>query len=364
MPEFRYVESASLENFFRSAFRATGVPADGARTAAAVLAYADRTGLDTHGAANLERIYIPQLLDGRIKADAQPELVTDKGAIGLVDADNGLGLIAGAFAMDVAIEKAREFGLGAIAVRNSSHCGSVGAFTVRAADAGMVGIGATNMGRQAILRPLNGQKKMLGTNVLAAAVPAGALPPFRLDMSTAVVSTGQIRRAQRRGRSIPPGWLVDDKGRAVTDPWAYETGQAHLQFLGGAAATGGAKGYGLALLVDILCGVISGAGFGAQNALHDDRVDGNSGHFFLALDVARIRDEAELRATMDEMLQAIVGCPPVDASKPVIYPGYSEFREEQRRAGEGIPVDSAVYASLLRLASRLGIEAPDELSVA
>ncbi|MGF7047245.1 LDH2 family malate/lactate/ureidoglycolate dehydrogenase [Paenibacillus sp. DS2015] len=352
----------SLHQFVTEVFEACGVDADNSHVAAGVLCYADENGFDTHGVTNLERIYVARLLDGRVNPTAKQTVVAEAGATAVIDANHGLGLTAGVKAMDLAIHKAKEAGIGCVVVRNSSHFGSAGYYTGQALQAGMIGMAMTNLGTQTIARPLNGKVNMLGTNPIALSAPASVLPPFVLDMSTTVVATGKIRSAERRGESIPEGWLIDDNSLPVTDPAAFDQGTGHLQMLGGSLATGGAKGYGLALMVDILCGVLSGADVGPdprlleQNLKDAGQEDQNIGHFFLAIDVAAFRPQEEFTSHMDQMLQTLLDCPPVTPEKKVIYPGYMEAT--MRHETDEVTIDQVVYEQLVRLGSQLNVTLP------
>lgn len=344
-----------LRGFTARALEACGLDREDAGRAAEALCHADAVGMDTHGVVNLPRIYAPRLRSGEIDARATPEVVSERGGAATLDGHDGLGLLVGSVAMDEAVARAARHGVGAVAVRGSSHMGSAGYYAGRAVRAGMIGLATTNLGSQRIVRPPGGLEPMLGTNPISVAAPAGALPPFLLDMSTSVVSTGQVRAAQRRGEPIPEGWIVDDDGRPVTDPFAYDEGTAHLLWLGGAPATGAYKGYGLGLLVDVLAGALSGARVGPSSEPGDGGVDRDVGHFFLALDVGAFRPPAEFAAAMDAMLGALRACPAA-GDEEVAYAGFHEARVAERRGSEGVPLEPEVRAALDRLAADLDVE--------
>lgn len=346
------VAAGELEAFAARALEACGLEPGAARAAAAVLAYADQAGMDTHGIVNLPRIYAPKLLAGEIDPRARPRVVAERGGAATIDACGGLGLVAATVAIDEAIERAREHGVGAVAVRRSSHLGTAGFYTARAAEQGMAAIVASNCGTQRIARPPGGREPMLGTNPLSAAAPARELPPFVLDMSTTVVPTGAVRQAAARGEPIPEGWLVDDDGRPVTDPAAYDEGRGHLLWLGGSPATGAYKGFALGVLVDVLAGALGGAavGPGSPPGIGDRDV----GHFMLALDVAAFRPLADFLGAMDGMLATLLACPPGGGA--VRYAGHPEAEEAERRRRDGVPLAPHVDAELRALAAELSIE--------
>jgi LDH2 family malate/lactate/ureidoglycolate dehydrogenase len=354
--ERRRIEPDALRAFAAAVFGVCGMEAGPAEAAARSLCHADAVGMDTHGVANLAGLYVPRLRDGRVDPRARPEVVSERGGAALLDGHDGLGLYVGVVALDEAMTRARSHGVGAVAVRRSSHLGPAGYYTARAAEEGMAAIVMSNCGTQRIARPPGGAEPMLGTNPLSAGAPAGELPPYLLDMSTTVVPTGRVRAAVASGERIPEGWLVDDDGRPVTDPAALDEGRGHIQWLGGQPATGAYKGFGLGLLVDVLAGALPGAGVGPLGEPGAD--DANVGHFVLALDVSAFRPVADFQATMDAMLGAIVGSPPAGGGGRVLYPGHVESDSAAERAERGIPVAPHVVGQLDRLASELGIDPP------
>jgi LDH2 family malate/lactate/ureidoglycolate dehydrogenase len=362
------IEVESLRAFYVAAFEAMGTPRPDAETAAAGLLYADLRGFDTHGAANLDRIYLAKLASGEIAAAAAPSVVSERAAVAAVDGNRALGFVSGRYAMGLAIECAREYGVGAATVRNSTHCGSMGFYTQQAATAGTIGIALTNLGAQRLLPPLAGVTPLLGTNVVAAAAPSGELPNFSLDMSTATVSAGRLRAAQRRGEEVPAGWLVDRDGSDVLDPGAYFEGRAHLQFLGGEQQTGGHKGYGLAVLADLLCGVLAGARVGPERGIGDSENNGHNadlgiGHFFLALDVGAFRPFSAFAEGVDEMLSVLRESEPRQPDRPVSYPGLPEAETAAERLEQGVvPLERGVADSLAAVADRLSINPPKEVA--
>lgn len=355
MTEAVRVQPDALRAFAARVFRACGMDEEPSEAAARALCHSDLVGMDTHGIANLAGLYVPRLLDGRIDPRARPEVHSGGGAAVVVDGRDGLGLYVGTVALDQAVERARTHGVAAVAVRRSSHLGSTGYYTARAASAGMVAIVASNCGTQRIARPPGGLEPMLGTNPISAAAPAGRLPPFVLDMSTTVVPTGQVRAAHARGESVPEGWLVDDDGRPVTDPGAFDDGRAHLQWLGGSPSTGAYKGFGLGLLVDVLAGVLAGAGSGPLGEPGAD--DRDVGHFVLALDVAAFRPPEEFAAAMDAILGAVLGSPAAPGAR-VRYPGHPESERAAERAAAGVPLTAHVARELDELADRLAVDPP------
>ena len=351
------ITERSLRRFYARVFEATGMSVEDSDLAARALVFADVRGVVTHGAANLERIYVSRLLDGRIDPRAEPRLASDRGAAATLDGNRGIGFVVAHRAMRQAVERARRFGVGGVGARNSTHCGGMAFYTREAADAGMIGLAFTNLGAQGILRPPGGSARLVGTNVVAGAAPAGDHPAFSLDMSAAVVSTGRLRAAARQGDRLPAGWLVGDDGEPVHDAGAYFDGSAHLQFLGGDDSTGGYKGYGLALLADMLCGILTGGHVGPNaDALHGQQLeDAGVGHFMIAIDIAAFRPLDDFRRDLDEMLGTLMRSP---ARRPGGRVGYPGLEEEARASGGVVTLSRELGDSLESVARRLAIAPP------
>lgn len=364
MNEIR-VRSTTLRQFYLTAFKQMGVGCDDALVAADGLLYSDLHGLDSHGAANFKRIYITGLQQGTICANARPEIIRDRLAVATVDGHRALGFVTGQYCIREAIARARDFGVGVTAACNSTHNGSLGFYVRECLKAGMIGIAATNCGAQGILRPPGGLRELLGTNAFAIGAPSGKCDNYLLDMSTAVVSTGRIKSEGRKGNELPAGWLEDNDGASVLDPAAYDEGYGHLLFLGSKLETGAYKGYGLAMMVDLLCGILSGGPVGPNRRNLDARSrasagsDEGIGHFFLALDVSSFRESAGFAKDIEEMLEVLTLCPPRHSGRPVIYPGTREREQAKKRTAEGILLDSSVYRQLVDVAAELAIPGPE-----
>lgn len=355
----------TLRSFARQVLRRSGLGAAQAATAAEVVLYADVHGFTTHGCNAMAGIYAPRLMDGRINAAAELSTVRETVSGAVLDGDRGLGLVSTVAATDLAIAKARATGVAVVAVRNSSHFGSAGYYAHRATEAGMIGIAMTNCGAQGVAAPLGGTTRMLGTNPLAAAAPAPGGAPFVLDMSATTVATGKIRAAQREGRAVPEGWLTGRDGGPVTDPDAFFSGEADVTWLGGSAATGGAKGYGLAILVDLLCGPLAGASWGPTPDLLADgreRPDTDIGHTVLVIDPAALGAGERFGRGARELLDTLGADRPAVPGGNVTYPGAPEALRAAESLREGVALPDHVVAQLVPLADRLAIEAPREFA--
>ncbi|MDT0328333.1 Ldh family oxidoreductase [Nocardiopsis lambiniae] len=353
------VDHDVLLSFLTEVFTGRGLPPERAAEAARALCHGDLTGMDSHGVANLARLYLPLLDEGRADPRAEPRIIADLGAAVLLDARRSLGLWSASEAMGLAAERAERHGVGLVSVRDATHLGCAGYHALRAVERGMIGLVASNCGGQRIARPPGGAVTVLGTNPLSAAAPAGALPPFLLDMSTTAAPTGRIRQAAREGRPVPEGLLRDDHGTPVTDPSAFDAGRAHLMWLGG--EVGRFKGFGLGLLVEVLSAVVSGSGRGPHpDALAGDGRptgrDDDIGFLMLAIAPGALRDGAE--ADAEELFGVLTDCPPVDPGHPVRYPGWHEHHLASERRARGVPLTVDLYAELVEVAERAGIPAP------
>ncbi|WP_432134833.1 MULTISPECIES: Ldh family oxidoreductase [unclassified Streptomyces] len=359
------VPLADLSSFVRSVLAECGLDEQAAGTAADVITYADAHGFTTHGTNGLVNIYAPRLLDGRIAADAAPRVVRETSGAALLDGDRGLGLVTMDLAMDIAMDKARQTGIGMVAVRNSTHFGSAGYYTQKAAAAGLIGLAMTNCGAQGVAPPLGGTVRMLGTNPISAAVPVTEGVPFVLDMSTTVVATGKIKAAHREGREVPREWLVRHDGTPTTDPAAFMAEEADVAWLGGPAETGGAKGFGLALLVDLLCGPLSGSAYGPRPGVLEGQPagDDNVGHTAIVIDPSAFGSAHDIAAENRVLLDTVANSPAAAyATRGVTYPGAPEAARYERSRREGVELPLPVAEGLTALAGRLGVTAPGALA--
>ncbi|MEU1728156.1 Ldh family oxidoreductase [Nonomuraea sp. NPDC005692] len=353
------VRHDDLLDFVAAVFTTRGLAPERAREAAAALCYGDLVGMTSHGLANLTRLYLPLFDEGRVDPLAEPSVLADRGAAVLLDADRALGLWAAGLAMEIAAGRASTYGVGLVSVRGGTHLGCAGHHALRAVEYGMVGVIASNCGRQRIARPPGGAVAMLGTNPISVAAPAGGHPPFVLDMSTTAMPTGRVRQAARHGDVLPEGVLAGDDGAPVTDAAAFDEGRAHLLWLGGQA--GQYKGFGLGVAVEVLAALVSGAGLGA----HPDAHDGDGGPSgrdddigFLALAVAPGALREGMEGDAATMFGALLGCPPADPGSPVSYPGWHEHRRAEQHRRSGVPLATDLYDELAALAAATGLDAP------
>jgi L-2-hydroxycarboxylate dehydrogenase (NAD+) len=358
MSETRVFPWPRLHEFCERVFRHLGVPDHEARLAADVLSAADRRGIDSHGVARL-RTYHDLLSVGRINSRPQPRIVRETPSTATVDGDNGLGLVVGPWANEVAMRKAGAAGTGWVSVCNTNHYGIAGYYVMQAAARDMIGWSMTNTSKG--VAPLWGAERMLGTNPIAIAFPAGEEAPIVLDMATSTVAYGKIEMADREGEAVPLGWAIDQDGNPTTDPRAMIRGGA-LVPLGSDREHGGHKGYGLGLAVDVLCAVLSGANWGPFTppfALRQPdpprRVGKGIGHFFGAMRVDAFRDVDEFKAHVDDFIRTLKATRPAPGTSGPLIPGDPERLAQAERDAHGVPLIHAVLEDLRDISRTTGV---------
>jgi LDH2 family malate/lactate/ureidoglycolate dehydrogenase len=347
-----------LNEFASRVFESCGVPAEDARRAADVLTTADLWGIDSHGVARLPA-YFEMLVRGLINPRPSLRVVRESAATALLDGDNGLGLVVGPKANDLSMEKADRAGTGWVSVCHTNHFGIAGYYPFQALAREQIGWAMTNT--PPLVSPLGGAERMLGTNPLAIAFPGLEGPPIVIDMSTSVVSLGVVEQASRKGRELPEGLLVDREGRATVSPGAFHEGGALLP-LGGDREHGGHKGYCLAAMIDLLCGVLSGANWGPfippfpHYLKQPERSVGKGlGHLFGAFRIDCFCDPEELKSRVDEWRRVFGSTRPAKGSEGVLIPGDPERAAEAERRAGGVPLLPSVAAGLRELSARSGV---------
>lgn len=343
-----YAGLADAAAFARRLLTAHGVPGRDAAVVADCLLRADLRGVDTHGLVRLPT-YLDRLRRGLVEPAPDLAVTRVTPVAGALDGRNGLGAVVATLAMAEAVAMAGESGVGVVSARRSTHFGMASCYALQAVEAGFVAWVFTNASRA--MAPWGGREPLLGTSPLAAGAPGGRLGPFVLDMSTSVAARGKIRRAASRGEAIPPTYALDAQGRPTTDP------AAALQ--GVLLPVGGPKGSGLSLLMEVVCGVLSGAAFGGDvgDAYRDFDRPQNVGHFFLAMRPDLFVPEDAYRDRMDTLLGRVKDCPPADGVEEVLLPGEPEARSEARRRAGGVPYSPATVAALNAEATRAGLPA-------
>ena len=350
---YRRVNPQALQQFVAEIFCRLAVPHADAARAAGILVHADLLGIDSHGVARLAGHpgYVPGLRDGYIKPAAQPRVVQETVAPALLDGDGGLGGVVSTRGMELAIAKASAAGVGAVTVTNSHHFGIACHYAMLALEHGMIGISMTNAAPQVVAT--YGKRSLLGTNPISIAVPTGRERPFILDMATSVGAAGKVEIVRRTGKAMPDGWLVDAEGIPTRDPDVLWNGGSLLP-LGSTPELASYKGYGLATAVDVLCGVLSGAGYSSIL----DPVSWATGHFFLALSVDAFRPLAGFLTMMDAMIETLRTAEPAPGAERVHVHGERELDDEIERRANGIPLHPVVEESLRELSREYDVEFP------
>ncbi len=348
----RIVAPEALERQIRAVLAAWGTPPEAAETTARLMLEADLAGIDSHGAGMLST-YDERRLDGRIDPRAELRTLLDGPVLTLVDAGHGLGHPAGRFAMERACDKAALLGLGVSAVAHSNHFGAAGVYAAIAARRGLVGFACTGTSQRAVT-PTGGREPRFSTNPIAFAAMPGGGEPFLLDMATSTVAVGKLNVARRAGKPLPEGWAVGPDGAPERDAAAaFNARPRRLTPLGGSRTLGSHKGYGLAVMVEILASLLPGGHVGGFDlATGEPGRLLEIGHFFLALDPAFFNPgfAADLARLMDELRAS----PPADPVRPVLAPGDPEHEERRRRSVEGIPMTETLFEELRAVAGRAG----------
>jgi LDH2 family malate/lactate/ureidoglycolate dehydrogenase len=339
--EVKSFPAQKLEAFCANVLTKAGLAENLAAIVAESLLCAELRGIKSHGVVRLET-YIQRIEAGVMKIQAFVMTEMDDQAVALLNANNTFGQIAGHKAMNLAIDKAKQYGVGAVAVKNSNHFGIAAYYAMMALKEDMVGCVFTNS--SPAMAVYGTKKPLIGTNPLAIAIPAGDQYPIVLDMSTSVVARGKIRFSALTGQSIPLGWARDSDGKPTQD--------AQLALKGSLEPVGGVKGSALSLIIDIICGVLTDTILtGGVKNITDISGPSNTGHFFSALKISRFIDRKRFKDHMDQVISTIKGLPSADGG-PVYMPGEIEYNYSKKRMAEGIPLEEEVIRSLNNVAAR------------
>ena len=352
----RRIDEARLRAFMERAFEAEGLSREDARQTADVLMLADLFGIESHGAQRM-MYYHRNIASGSVDVSAAPQILRETPVSALIDGHFAMGQVTASYAMQKAIDKAKSCGVGAVAVRNSSHFGIAGYYTLMAAEAGLCAFAMTNTG--SIMVPTFGREALLGTNPIAFCMPADPTPLW-FDASTTVVTLGKVEVYDKRQTPMPEGWTIDGDGRECTDATRMNASilagePGGILPLGGAGELrGGHKGYGLALMVEALTGVL------AQGLLAPEMCGAHgdhTSHFFLALDPALFGEREAIRARMSAYLSMLRGSEKAPGQERIYTPGDKAFAARERRLEDGVPVEEKTLGELAQIASELGIKA-------
>lgn len=349
---------SKLQSFTRSLLEHIGCTQDDANLAAEVLLSADLRGIDSHGIARLSG-YVRLWEAKRINPTPNIRVVHETPSTAVVDGDAGLGLVVGPRAMEIAMEKARVAGTGWVAVRNSNHFGIAGYHAMKAVEHDMIGMAMTNA--SPLVAPTFSTERLLGTNPIAVAIPAGKQPAFVADFATTTAANGKLEILQRKSQDAPVGWIQKKDGAPTTDAHALKEGGALLP-LGSDREHGSHKGYCLGAWVDIFSAVLSGANYGpwvppfvSFLAPPADPVGSGIGHFFGAMRIDAFRPADEFKRHMDNWINRFRSAKPVEGQSRVLIPGDPEREMAEERLKIGIPLNEKVVADLNNLAIRYAL---------
>jgi len=357
--EQRVVDADDLKGFCVSVLKRLRVPNDEAEITADILVAADLRGLESHGVSRLPR-YVKRLMNGWVRPDAKLTIKRETPVTLHLNAENSIGQVAAYKAMEQCIRKAKKSGIAFAAITNSNHFGIAGYYAMMALRNDMIGLAMSNA--WPLVVPTFGAAPILGTNPIAVAVPADE-HPFVLDMSTSVVPIGKMEVYQRHNRPVPVGWAIDEKGRPAHDSetvmrCVYQTKRGGLLPLGGFEETAGYKGYGLALLVDILSGALPGAAYGPHVGDPLDPRPSNIGHFLGAVDVDAFTPVGEFKERVDLMIKEIKASPKAEGQDRIYIHGDKERELEEQRRRTGVPLYFKVWKDLQGIADQLNLESP------
>jgi L-2-hydroxycarboxylate dehydrogenase (NAD+) len=351
-------KAEKLEQFSTEVFMHFGIPNKDATLAAEVLSKADRRGIDSHGVARLHT-YFDMLTLGRINPNPKVKIVREKKSVATVDGDNGLGLVVGPKANEIAMDKATQHGSGWVSVCNTNHYGIAGYYCMKALERDMIGWSMTNSTK--LVAPLWGAERMLGTNPIGIAFPGLKSPPIVIDLATSAAAYGKIEIAKRKNAPVPKGWIINNKGEMTTDPMDMINGGALLP-LGSERELGGHKGYALSAMVDILTSVLSGANWGPfappfalRQEIPERSVGKGIGHFFGAMEIDGFMEVNEFKKRIDEWIEVFRNTKTGSPDVKVLIPGDPEREQEIIREKTGIPLLQPVVDDLLDISKQTGI---------
>jgi len=352
-PVFLGVEP--LRAFTQKVFESLGVPQEDARISADVLIEADLRGFDCHGVGRLFPYY-KRIRKGLIETRPDIDITWSSPTTGCCDGGNGLGMVVGYRAMKACITRAKEFGSAFLAVSGSNHFGIAGYYSSMAIAEDMIGVAMTNASPRVV--PTGGTTGILGTNPISVAFPRKTKPPFVLDMATSAVSSGKLDVAVRKGADIPEAWVYPSVKPFLDEEGVVPMSVLHYP-LGGSMETGGYKGYGLSLMVDILCGALSGANSGSRLISSKKEVEANIGHFFGAMKVAGFRRPEAFDRDLETLVEDVKSSPLEEGKEQIFIPGEPEVSAKAKGLECGVPVLPQALKKLQQIAIEMDLQLPE-----
>jgi len=357
----KWVNFDLMERFMRDVFKGVGVPPADAAVCADVLITADKLGIDSHGVSRLKPIYYDRIKQGIQLPKTRFEVVKETPTTAVIDGHNGMGHVIAKRAMEIAVKKAKKYGLGMTAVRNSTHYGIAGYHALLAAKAGMIGITGTNA--RPSVAPTFGVENMMGTNPLTFAIPTDEKFPFLLDCATPITQRGKIEVYAKLGKKMPKGWVIDEKGNSKTDSRAVlkdlVAGTAALVPLGGIGEElAGYKGYGYCTVVEILSAALQQGAY--MKALLGVDKNGKKipyplGHFFLAIDIGHFVPLKSFKKTAGNILRELRASRKMPGAKRIYTAGEKEHLAWLYRRNKGVPLNKETQREMLAMREELGL---------
>ncbi len=366
MKETIYVDFDTLERFMTDVLKGAGVPEEDAKVCAEILIAADKRGIDSHGINRLKPIYYNRIKDGILNPVTNFEIVREAPATAVIDGHDGMGHVISKKAMQMAIDKAKVYGIGMVAVRNSSHYGIAGYYGLMAEEQGMIGITGTNA--RPSIAPTFGVENMLGTNPMTFVMPTDEPFPFFLDCATSVIQRGKIEFYARSGKDTPEGLVIGRDGTSLTDSdeilRALVAGEAALAPVGGIGEdNGGYKGYGYATVVEILSAALQGGAFLKMlTGMRDGKkVPYNLGHFFIAINIEAFTELEDFKKTTGDILRQLRNSERAPGAKRIYTAGEKEYLAHQERMDKGVPINEALQNEMKVLIDEMDLKGYDFL---
>ncbi|MDD4437205.1 MAG: Ldh family oxidoreductase [Tissierellia bacterium] len=339
-----FYDSHTLSEFCINVLIKAGIKTDDAKIITDSIIFAELRNISSHGVVRLST-YVERIEKDVVNPNAEMVYLVNEGAIALLDANNGIGQVAGHKAMTKSISIAQDYGIGMVVVKNSNHFGVASYYSMIASEKGMIGIVLTNA--SPAIAPYGTKTPLLGTNPLTVAIPANKEKPIVLDMAMSTVARGKIRLNALKNQDIPIGWALDEEGNATTD--------SNKALRGSLLPIGGVKGSALSLIIDILCGVLSGtSSIGEVKNITDMSGPSKTGHVFMAIDITKFISEGTFTRNIDLSINTIKSLTPLNENK-IYMPGEIEMNLMEERKKKGIPLDTEVINSLNNLAERYGV---------
>jgi LDH2 family malate/lactate/ureidoglycolate dehydrogenase len=355
-----YVRPEVLKRQLEIVLSAWGMTPEKIEAITEVLVETDLRGIESHGASMLP-LYDKMRRAGGLNMTPKPKIVQENAATALIDADAGLGHPVAIQAMNLAVKKCKQIGVGAVSVFNSHHFGATGIYAEMAARQGAIAL-VTSSARTVAVIPTGGTTPVLGTNPIAFAAPSSQGDPFLLDMSTSAVAANKVKVYAYHQTPLPVGWVVDGHGESVSDPKegfriCMESDVGGLMPMGGTRETGTHKGYGLAVMAQLLGSTLAGGSFSPfRSSEAKPGAPDNIGHFFLALDPSFFRASGSFERDVGDILGHLRATPPIDESSPVIVAGEPEFATRAERLRTGIPLNDAFLDEVRAVATNAGVD--------